>query len=65
MINKILITGALGQIGSELCYNLKKIYGEKNVISSDLKKDNKRITERGIIIVTFPEIKKNTQKKKM
>ena len=34
---KILITGALGQIGSELSSSLKKIYGEKNVITSDLK----------------------------
>ena len=33
---KILITGALGQIGSELAIALKKIYGEKNVITSDL-----------------------------
>ena len=33
---KILVTGALGQIGSELSTALKKIYGEKNVITSDL-----------------------------
>jgi len=31
-------------------------------IGDDLKKDNKRITERGIIIVTYPEIKKNILK---
>jgi len=37
---KILITGALGQIGSELTIALKKIYGEKNVISSDLHSTN-------------------------
>ncbi len=34
---KILITGALGQIGSELAFALKKLYGESNVICSDLK----------------------------
>jgi nucleoside-diphosphate-sugar epimerase len=34
---KILVTGALGQIGSELTMALKKIYGEKNIITSDLK----------------------------
>lgn len=34
---KILITGALGQIGSELTTALKKIYGEKNVITSDVR----------------------------
>ena len=33
---KILITGALGQIGSELTVALKKIYGEKNIIASDI-----------------------------
>jgi nucleoside-diphosphate-sugar epimerase len=36
-MTKILVTGALGQIGSELVYELKKIYGQKNVVSSDLK----------------------------
>ncbi len=33
---KILITGALGQIGSELSLALKQIYGQDNVINSDL-----------------------------
>ncbi len=33
-------------------------------IGDDLKKDNKRITERGIIIVTFPEIKEKYPKEK-
>ena len=37
---KILVTGALGQIGSELSLALKKIYGEKNVITSDLHSAN-------------------------
>jgi len=32
-----LVTGALGQIGSELTQALKKIYGDKNVITSDLR----------------------------
>ena len=34
---KILVTGALGQIGSELVEALKKAYGEKNIITSDVK----------------------------
>jgi len=38
---KILVTGALGQIGSELVEALKKIYGEKNVVASDLKDENR------------------------
>ena len=37
---KILVTGALGQIGSELSIALKKIYGDKNVITSDLHSSN-------------------------
>ena len=37
---KILVTGDLGQIGSELSIALKKIYGEKNVITSDLHSSN-------------------------
>lgn len=35
----ILVTGALGQIGSELVAALKKNYGEKNVITSDIRSD--------------------------
>ncbi|NBV05773.1 MAG: NAD-dependent epimerase/dehydratase family protein [Proteobacteria bacterium] len=38
---KILVTGALGQIGSELSAALKKIYGEKNIVTSDIKIDVK------------------------
>ena len=34
---KLLVTGALGQIGSELVIELRKIYGESNVVTSDLK----------------------------
>ena len=36
-IRKILVTGALGQIGSELTAELRKRYGSTNVIASDLK----------------------------
>jgi nucleoside-diphosphate-sugar epimerase len=35
----ILVTGALGQIGSELVAALKKAYGEKKVITSDIRSD--------------------------
>lgn len=36
---KILVTGALGQIGSELTLALKKIYGDQNVVTSDVRVD--------------------------
>lgn len=36
-MKKVLITGALGQIGSELTVHLRKIYGDDNVIASDIK----------------------------
>jgi nucleoside-diphosphate-sugar epimerase len=36
MITKILVTGAGGQIGSELTCALRAIYGENNVLATDL-----------------------------
>lgn len=33
-MKRILVTGATGQIGTDLCDELRKIYGEENVISS-------------------------------
>lgn len=39
-MRKILITGALGQIGSELTAEMRKIYGSENVVAS-----NRRIKE--------------------
>lgn len=36
-MTKILVTGALGQIGSELTFALREIYGVENVVASDLK----------------------------
>jgi len=38
MINRILIIGATGQIGSELTIELRKIYGSENVIASGIAK---------------------------
>lgn len=36
-MKKILVMGAAGQIGSELVPELRKIYGEMNVVAADLK----------------------------
>lgn len=37
-MKKILVTGALGQIGSELITKLQKEYGENNVLATDIRK---------------------------
>lgn len=45
---KILIIGACGQIGSELTFKLRHIYGDENVIASDISYDNLEIVNSGI-----------------
>jgi nucleoside-diphosphate-sugar epimerase len=45
-MNKILVTGALGQIGSELVFKLREIYGSEQVIASDIR-ETKEYTEAG------------------
>ncbi len=37
MKDRILVTGAFGQIGSELTFALRNIYGNDNVVASDVK----------------------------
>lgn len=39
-MKKILVTGALGQIGTELSIRLSEIYGKKNVIISDIRTEH-------------------------
>lgn len=47
-MKRILITGALGQIGSELTLALRKKYGGANVIAADLRnKPSKQIEDSG------------------
>ena len=44
---KILITGALGQIGTELTQRLVKMHGAENVIASGLDRWDKKLTSAG------------------
>ncbi|MGE7600082.1 L-threonine 3-dehydrogenase [Lysinibacillus fusiformis] len=37
-MEKIMVTGALGQIGSELVEKLRSIYGEDNILATDIRK---------------------------
>lgn len=48
-MRKILITGALGQIGSELTAEMRKIYGSDNVIASNrrVKEGHEQLIESG------------------
>jgi len=47
-MKKILITGAMGQIGTELTLFLRDKYGNSNVLASDIKNKNiEEITETG------------------
>lgn len=46
-MKKILITGALGQIGSELTGKLREIYGRDNVIATDIRKTDSEAASNG------------------
>jgi nucleoside-diphosphate-sugar epimerase len=46
-MKRILITGALGQIGSELTLKLREIYGSDNVIATDLRKNDSEAAKSG------------------
>lgn len=47
MSEKILVIGAAGQIGSELIFELRKIYGDGNVYATDIKDAPKDIKKSG------------------
>lgn len=47
MQEKILITGALGQIGTELTNRLVEIHGKENVVASGLDRFDKNLTSAG------------------
>lgn len=46
-MEKILVTGALGQIGSELVIELRKRYGNEAVIASDIQKNDGAVCNTG------------------
>jgi len=48
-MKRILVTGCLGQIGTELVTKLREVYGVDNVIASDIRKpEGNPIVEGGI-----------------
>ena len=48
-MKKILITGCLGQIGSELTHRLREMYGTENVIATDIRQiEGNPVIEGGI-----------------
>jgi len=47
MGSKILIIGSSGQIGTELVLKLREIYGNENVVASDIRKGNYEVMESG------------------
>lgn len=46
-MKRIMITGALGQIGSELTLKLREIYGMDNVIATDIRKNDSEAANSG------------------
>ena len=47
MSDKILIIGSSGQIGTELVISLRKIYGNENVIASDIRPSSAEVMNSG------------------
>jgi nucleoside-diphosphate-sugar epimerase len=65
-MKRIFITGALGQIGSELTVMLRKIYGTDNVMATDIRKDDSETAQNGpfaIVDVTDGRTMVETAKK--
>jgi nucleoside-diphosphate-sugar epimerase len=45
--DKILVLGSSGQIGTELVFSLRSIYGDANVVASDIKPPSREMLESG------------------
>ncbi|MDM8148253.1 L-threonine 3-dehydrogenase [Priestia megaterium] len=46
-MKKVLITGSLGQIGSELTTKMREIYGSENIIATDIRKTTSDVVTSG------------------
>ncbi|MCY8232485.1 L-threonine 3-dehydrogenase [Priestia endophytica] len=46
-MKKILVTGALGQIGSELTLKMREIYGHDNIIATDIRRTESDVVQSG------------------
>ncbi|MBE3553467.1 MAG: L-threonine 3-dehydrogenase [Thermicanus sp.] len=46
-MKRILVTGALGQIGSELVMVLRDVYGAENVLATDVRREDREVMESG------------------
>jgi len=46
-MKKVLVTGALGQIGTEIVGVLRNIYGRDNIIATDIRKVDNELVESG------------------
>jgi nucleoside-diphosphate-sugar epimerase len=58
-MEKILVIGAAGQIGSELTLELRKIYGDENIFATDIKQPSQDILESGPFQILDALDKKN------
>ncbi|WP_159244408.1 NAD-dependent epimerase/dehydratase family protein [Tenacibaculum maritimum] len=59
MSDTILILGACGQIGTELTQKLREVYGDKNVIASDIREGSPEMMESGIFEILDATDKKD------
>jgi nucleoside-diphosphate-sugar epimerase len=46
-MERIIVTGALGQIGTELVVRLRQLYGEQNVLATDIREDRSEVSQAG------------------